>query len=220
MEETELTHQEENTTTAERNCLERASHIVSWVFNPFMATSVIFLMLFGCTYLKMLPHSYKYHIISTISSFTTGIPLMGTILYLFLNKWAISKLNERTARFVPYLLALLGHGFCIFTMYRMGLPHYMCVIAWIPTVCLIICTLVNLFWRISTHSVAAGVLVGCCISFSSLFHFNPLGWLCTFILLSGILGSARIIAGRHSLSEVIVGFCVGMFCGVNGILFI
>jgi membrane-associated phospholipid phosphatase len=45
-------------------------------------------------------------------------------------------------------------------------------------------------------------------------------WLSFFILLTGMLGTARMIICQHSLSEIFVGFLVGMFCGVTGILFI
>ena len=41
-----------------------------------------------------------------------------------------------------------------------------------------------------------------------------------FILLSGMLGSARIIVKQHTLKEVGGGFLVGLFCGIIGILFI
>lgn len=41
-----------------------------------------------------------------------------------------------------------------------------------------------------------------------------------FILLSGMLGTARIIVKQHTLLEVLAGFIVGLFCGVIGILFI
>jgi membrane-associated phospholipid phosphatase len=45
-------------------------------------------------------------------------------------------------------------------------------------------------------------------------------WLCFFILLAGMLGSARIIVKQHTLNEVTGGFFVGLFCGITGILFI
>ena len=58
------------------------------------------------------------------------------------------------------------------------------------------------------------------LSYSLLFYFNPIWWLCGFIILSGIQGTIRISFYQHSLLEVILGFVVGMFCGIIGILFI
>ena len=67
---------------------------------------------------------------------------------------------------------------------------------------------------------SSGMMVGGLLSYSFIFQFNPVEWLCCFILLSGMLGSARIIVRQHTLNEVGGGFFVGLFCGIIGILFI
>ena len=67
---------------------------------------------------------------------------------------------------------------------------------------------------------SSGMMVGGLLSYSLIFNFNPVSWLCFFILLSGMLGTARIIVKQHTLLEVLAGFIVGLFCGVIGILFI
>ena len=80
--------------------------------------------------------------------------------------------------------------------------------------------LINFKWKISTHVASSGMMVGGLLSYSFIFNFNPVWWLCFFILLSGMLGTARIIVKQHTLLEVLAGFIVGLFCGVIGILFI
>ena len=59
-----------------------------------------------------------------------------------------------------------------------------------------------------------GGVIGGLVSFSALFGYNPVGWLCLFILIAGVLGSARIILGHHTLGEVISGFTVGLVCAL------
>ena len=86
--------------------------------------------------------------------------------------------------------------------------------------CMIICTSINLKWKISTHMASCGMIIGGLLSYSFIFQFNPIWWLCGFILLAGMLGSARIIVRQHTLNEVGGGFLVGLFCGIIGILFI
>ena len=51
-----------------------------------------------------------------------------------------------------------------------------------------------------------GGIVGGLVSFSALFSYNPVWWLCLFILVAGILGSARIILQHHTLGEVLASF--------------
>ena len=67
---------------------------------------------------------------------------------------------------------------------------------------------------------SSGMMVGGLLSYSFIFQFNPISWLCIFVLLAGMLGSARIIVRQHTLGEVGGGFLVGLLCGVIGILFI
>ena len=57
-----------------------------------------------------------------------------------------------------------------------------------------------------------GGIIGGLVSFSALFSYNPVVWLCLFILIAGILGSARIVLGHHTLGEVLSGFVVGLVC--------
>ena len=59
-----------------------------------------------------------------------------------------------------------------------------------------------------------GGIVGGLLSFSSLFGYNPVWWLCIFILIAGVLGSARIILRHHTLGEVLCGFAVGFACAI------
>ena len=109
---------------------------------------------------------------------------------------------------------------CLITMFRIHLPRYMSGIIVATLLCMVICTVINLKWKISTHMASIGMMVGGMLSFSFIFQFNPTWWLCIFILLAGMLGSARIILRQHTLYEVGGGFAVGLFCGVIGILFI
>ena len=60
----------------------------------------------------------------------------------------------------------------------------------------------------------AGAVLGGLVAFSALFGYNPVWWLCLFIFVAGVLGSARIVLGHHTLGEVMGGFLVGLFCSL------
>ena len=130
---------------------------------------------------------------------------------------------------IQYKLIVLGIVYCftilmpmlaIYLFQKIHLPRYMSGIIVAALICMILCTLINFKWKISTHVASSGMMVGGLLSYSFIFNFNPVWWLCFFILLSGMLGTARIIVKQHTLLEVLAGFIVGLFCGVIGILFI
>ena len=99
-------------------------------------------------------------------------------------------------------------------MHKLNIPWYMTGIIQSSLVVLVICIIVNLKWKLSEHMAGMGGIVGGLVSFSALFSYNPVWWLCLFILVAGILGSARIILQHHTLGEVLAGFTVGFACSL------
>lgn len=85
------------------------------------------------------------------------------------------------------------------------------------TVASILCLLINLRWKLSEHMIGMGLAIGLLVSLSLLFVYNPVMWLCIAILLAGLLGTARIILGHHTLGEVLVGFLLGYACAILSI---
>lgn len=203
-----------------KTLLERCAQLISVLFTPFLTPTIAFLLLFSCTYLHILPLKYKSVILSMVFGFTALMPML--IIYLFqkANGWGIKELGQRKMRFIPYLLTILSYATCLITMHRMYIPRYMSGIIIAAFMCLLLCTILNFRWKISTHVAGCGILISCLITFGILFHFNPVVHLSIGILLAGMLGTARIVVKQHTLFEVFAGFVVGMFCGVIGILFI
>ena len=221
---------EERKTNAERatepaeetthGALYTASRILSAIFSPFWTPLIGFTLLFFCTYLNIMPLSYKTTVLSLVFCFTVLLPVIGIFCYQKVNGWGIKELGERKNRFIPYLFTIMSYIGGLLTMYRAHFPRYMSGILLAALICMLLCTLINIRWKISTHTASIGMMIGGLLSYSFLFQFNPIGPLYIFILLSGLLGSARIIVRQHTLNEVVSGFFVGLFCGIIGILFI
>ena len=200
--------------------MEKLARILSFLFMPFLAPTIGFILLFTCTYLRLLPIPYKGIVLGIVFCFTLCMPMLIILLFQKINGWSIKELETRKRRFIPYLLTIASYITCLITMYRLYLPRYMSGIIVAALICMILCTLINIKCKISTHVASSGMFVGGVISYSMLFGFNPVNVLCIAILLSGILGTARIILNQHTLFEVNVGFVVGFLCGIIGILFI
>jgi hypothetical protein len=217
MEEKEYT--EENT-ICKTSALKWISQILSVIFNPFLVPLSAFILLFSFTYLNIMPLQYVLFVLSIVATFTILAPCIFILLYKWTNKWSMKEISERKKRFIPYILTMMSYTTCIILMKRMHFPYYFSGIIVAALLCMIVCTLFNFKWRISIHLVGCGMLIGGLLAYSFLFYFNPIWWLCAFILLSGIQGTARISYHQHTLFEVIAGFVIGMFCGIIGILFI
>ena len=139
-----------------------------------------------------------------------------TVTFLFrkINGFSPEDLGERKRRFMPFLLTITSYVFCLVMMHRLNIPWYMTGIILAALIMMVICIVVNLKWKLSEHMAGVGAIVGGLVSFSALFGYNPVWWLCLFILIAGVLGTARIILQHHTLGEVLVGFAVGLICSL------
>ena len=116
--------------------------------------------------------------------------------------------------YLRIILTITSYVFCLLMMHRLNIPWYMTGIILSALVVMIICVIVNLKWKLSEHMAGAGAVIGGLVAFSALFSYNPVWWLCLFILVAGVLGTARIILRHHTLGEVMGGFAVGLICSL------
>ena len=190
----------------------RVARITSIVFTPFSIPFLAFLVLFLFSYLRIMPILYKGIVLGIVYCFTILTPTITIFLFRKINGFARQELSERKKRYVPILLTIISYVFCLLMMRKLNIPWYMTGIIFVSLVISIICILVNLKWKLSEHMAGMGGIIGGLVSFSALFSYNPVVWLCLFILVAGILGSARIVLGHHTLGEVLSGFVVGLVC--------
>ena len=190
----------------------RVARITSIVFTPFSIPFLAFLVLFLFSYLRIMPILYKGIVLGIVYCFTILTPTITIFLFRKINGFARQELSERKNRYVPILLTIISYVFCLLMMRKLNIPWYMTGIIFVSLVISIICILVNLKWKLSEHMAGMGGIIGGLVSFSALFSYNPVVWLCLFILIAGILGSARIVLGHHTLGEVLSGFVVGLVC--------
>ena len=190
----------------------RVARITSIVFTPFSIPFLAFLVLFLFSYLRIMPILYKGIVLGIVYGCTILTPTITIFLFRKINGFARQELSEHKKRYVPILLTIISYVFCLLMMRKLNIPWYMTGIIFVSLVISIICILVNLKWKLSEHMAGMGGIIGGLVSFSALFSYNPVVWLCLFILIAGILGSARIVLGHHTLGEVLSGFVVGLVC--------
>lgn len=187
---------------------------ISILFTPFIIPTGSFLVLFLFSYLRIMPAQYKLIVVGIVFCFTIAMPLLTIHLFRRIHGLNRYELNDREKRYIPYLLTIISYGFCFIMMHRLNIPWYMTGIVLASLLMMIIFLIINLKWKLSEHMGGAGIVIGGLISFSALFGYNPVAWLCFFILVAGVLGSARIVLKHHKLGEVLFGFVIGFICAL------
>ena len=199
---------EEQHIVADRSLI-RTARVISAIFTPFSIPFLAFLILFLFSYLRIMPIQYKLIVLGVVYCFTILMPTLTIFLFRKINGFSPEDLGERKRRFMPFLLTITSYVFCLVMMHRLNIPWYMTGIILAALIMMVICIVVNLKWKLSEHMAGVGAIVGGLVSFSALFGYNPVWWLCLFILIAGVLGTARTVLQHHTSGEELVGFAVG-----------
>ena len=196
------------------------ARVLSMLFTPFYLPIVGIALLFLFSYLNIFPWSYKIQVLLMVYLFTVMLPALLIHVYRRYQGWNLIELGHREKRMIPYILSIISYFTCVYVMERLHMPHFMGSIIVAALAVQIVCALINIWWKISTHTAAIGGVAGALFAFAYYLGFNPVWWLCLVIIVAGMVGTSRMILRQHSLSQVVGGFAVGFICAALSILFI
>ena len=195
-----------------------AARVLSMVFTPFYLSLVGLIALFTFSYLSLMPWAYKLTVLTLVYLFTILIPTLLIHFYRNYHGWTLIELGKKERRVVPYLLSIVSYFVCYYVMHRFNIPRFMSNILMAALIIQILCALINVWWKISTHTAAIGGVMGALQAFAVIFGFNPIGWLCLVLILAGMVGTSRMILRQHSLRQVCYGFLLGLVVAYGVIL--
>ena len=197
----------------EKNIIFTA-RLMSMIFTPFYLPIVGLIALFIFSYMSLLPMMYKLVMLAMVYLLTVMAPSLLIHLYRLCQGWTSHELGRKERRLVPYIISIVCYFACFFWMEYRNTPRVISIIVVVALTIQMVCALINVWWKISTHTAAIGGVAGGLVSYSIAFSFNPLWWLCVVLILAGAVGTARMILRQHSLSQVVTGFLVGVACAI------
>ena len=197
-----------------------AARAMSVESTPFYLPVIGLAALFSFSYLTLLPWSYKLLVVAMVYLFTVLLPTLLIHLYRKYQGWSLLDIGAKERRMVPYVISILCYFACFYLMNVLHIPRFMSSILVAALIIQVVCALINVWWKISTHTAAIGGVAGALISFSLIFSFNPVWWLCIVIILAGMVGTSRMILRQHSLFQVVAGFLVGLLSAFYMILIV
>lgn len=193
------------------NVIDKLCTLLSWVFVPLLMPLYGLLLAFNLSILSFMPTGAKW----TYAIITVGITVILPMLLIFLLKKVglvhDIGLNGRKERFLPYLISILSMGGLGWFMWTKGAPMWLVMFYMGGAVAGAVNTIVNFKWKISAHAAGIAGVVALLIRIVSTGFPLPSaqGWLIASIVVSGLLGSARIWQGRHTMWQVLAGYAVG-----------
>ena len=190
------------------------------LLTPFYLPVMGILAIFFFSYLSMFPWQLKVSLVVMVYLFTVFIPTVLIHLYRQYQGWTLLQLGQKERRMVPYAISILCYFSCFYLMNLLHLPHLITSILIVALVIQMLCAVINVWWKISTHTAAIGGVLGALLAFSFMLNFNSVWWLCLVVIASGIVGSSRIILRQHTLTQVTAGFFLGIISAFFTIILI
>jgi membrane-associated phospholipid phosphatase len=192
--------------------MKRFANIISILFHPLLMVTYGMLMALSFTYLALYPLVVKLHLLAGVFLCTVAVP-GGIILLMVRNGVADDmELTNRRERLMPYLLFIASNMICLFYLFKMQLPF------WVLSMFMGICTAlfaalcINFVWKISIHTLGIGGLFGAIAGIARAQMINPQWLFVAILLIAGLLGTSRIILGKHTPMQVYAGFLLGLAC--------
>ncbi len=196
------------------------ARMMSMLFSPFYLPVVGLIALFLFSYLSFLPWQSKVFTLILVYAFTNLLPTLLINTYHKYQGWGDNEKSSKERRMIPYVIAILCYFCCFYVLSYFHTPHFIGSILVASLMIQLTCAIINLWWKISTHSAAIGGVTGAVMAFAEIFNFNPTWWICLTLMLGGLVGTSRIILRQHTLAQVVAGYVVGIVCAFVAVLFL
>ncbi len=188
--------------------MNKLAQFISIIFHPILLPTWMFLI-FIFTGICEVSHIKAELCLSIIFGTTFILP---AITLLILKKFKVIEsvtMEKRSDRFIPLFVMIIFlyatsrffngvHVLGLYNFYLISNLMLCVVVFWI-----------NLFWKISMHGIGWGAFVATLLIMSSISSFLYLPYFILSIILSGIVGYARLYLKSHNESQIYVGFIVG-----------
>lgn len=187
-----------------------AARVMSTLFRPIYYPTVCFVIMFTLSSLSLLPWFYRAVVLGIVFVFTYAMPQLLILLYCYLMHLSRMELRQRHRRFVPYGIGIVCYLTCMHLLQALHVPGYLTSVVATSLAMQCICTLVNVWYKVSLHAAGSGGVIGALLAYSLVFQFNPLWWLCLALLANGLVGSSRMLLRQHTLGQVMWGTGIGI----------
>ena len=187
----------------------KLAKFVSIIFHPVLLPTLGFLLLFvSGFYDSMLTTDAKRFILLVIFFSTATLPMLAIVIISLNSKFDMLMPNSRE-RIIPLLFTSVFYyiGFIL-----LGRIHFipMFKLYMIASVLLIVALLLISFkWNISIHMAVTGALTATFFALSFRGGVNPVNAILIMVLVSGLVGSARLVLNKNSLLQVAAGYVLG-----------
>lgn len=200
----------------------KIANFLSYIFHPLLMPLYMLVVLFNSeTYIV-------YDIPSVLQKWIYGIVcfsmiLMPVVLIIRLKKMGrINSYEMETTeeRRLPMFATVMFYGITYYFLKSLGLDELIYLMLLGATFLVILAFFITMKWKISVHMMGMGGIVGTTLGLILTLQAPIIHILTSLILISGLVGFARLKLFAHTQAQVYTGFLLGSIVMLGIILMI
>lgn len=200
------------TTDKTRDFAEIVAKIIAIIFHPLLMPVYGMAIIFSApTVFGYLSFNVKKLLLLIMLVNNVLLPL--SILPFFIHMKIISSwtISERRERNIPMIITTTLYAVTSFIIFRFPIPVFLKSFIFAAFFLSLIVTLINLWWKISLHSVGSGALIGV-VLILSLKMMTSLEWYTISVIITGgLVLFSRLKLNLHNPQQVWIGLFTGFF---------
>jgi membrane-associated phospholipid phosphatase len=189
---------------------EKIAKIVSALFHPVLLPTLGFLLMFTSGFYDlMLTREAKQFILLVVFFSTATLPMLA-IAILALNSKFDFLMPDSRGRILPLLFASVFYyiGFILLSRIHFIPMFKLFMIA--SVLLIVVLLLISFKWNISIHMAAAGAVTATLFALSFRTGMNPVIAIIIMVIVSGLVGTARLLLNKNNLLQVASGYFLGL----------
>lgn len=199
----------------------RVPRIISRIFHPLlMPTYGTALIFFSKNYISTFtPFRYKLIILCVTFVFTFLLPAFNALILLKIGRIKSLEMESIRERLMPYSATIVYYLALFYLFYKAQFPEVLQVLVLGAAISIFLALLITLKWKISAHTIGIGGIAGGLLGIIYRFQIDMQFLFACALLLSGLIGHARLKLNAHTPSQVYCGFALGLLVELVLMLF-
>ncbi|MDO4511489.1 MAG: hypothetical protein Q4B68_06715 [Bacteroidales bacterium] len=191
------------------------SRFASAMLSPLLIPTYGVLIALWCSYLSAYDMGLRVTVLLVVAGITCVLPMFFIATLHHFKLITDKLLVNRKERILPFIFTLLCHAAAAYYLYsRVHAPMWVVMFSAGGALAVLTSAVVNHWWKISAHMAGMAGIVALIYNMHMMMTeaFNLVWVLMVAVLICGMLGTARIVLGRHTLGQVLAGALNGFFC--------
>ncbi len=190
---------------------KQIANVVSYITHPLLVPLLGLLVISNSgTYAADMDIHFSQFIYLSVFIMTFLLPAGLIPLFLYSGLAKSINFSGRKERLIPLYVTLIFYAAAYFLIRKLPVSQVYQRFMFSASLCVLFVLVISYFWKISTHAVAWGGMVGLIWSLSLRFETDLMLFLIISLICSGCVGFARLRLGEHNPAQVMAGFFLGI----------